>query len=117
MEHPQDDGVPLADAATGEEVARYSTRALDFAAVVDYARRVGGPALRELTFHERAAALKALGKRLMGAKDQFYPLSFATGATARDSALDVDGGIGYCSATPARQCVNFPTTLFISTGN
>ncbi|TAM72004.1 phenylacetic acid degradation bifunctional protein PaaZ [Mycobacterium sp.] len=89
-----DDGVALADAATGEVVARFSTRGLDFADVVDHGRRVGGPALRELTFHQRAARLKQLGKRLMADKEQFYPLSFATGATARDSAIDVDGGIG-----------------------
>lgn len=89
-----DDGVALADAATGEEVARFSTQGLDFAAVVDYGRRVGGPALRELTFHQRAALLKQLGKQLMADKEQFYPLSFATGATGRDSAIDVDGGIG-----------------------
>jgi oxepin-CoA hydrolase/3-oxo-5,6-dehydrosuberyl-CoA semialdehyde dehydrogenase len=86
--------VPLVNAVTGVEIARYSTQPLDFSAVVDYGRRVGGPALRELTFHQRAAALKQLGKLLMGGKDQFYPLSFATGATARDSAIDVDGGIG-----------------------
>jgi len=89
-----DDGVALADAATGEMVARFSTQGLDFAAVVDHGRHVGGPALRELTFHQRAARLKQLGKRLMADKEQFYPLSFATGATARDSAIDVDGGIG-----------------------
>ncbi|OBI49780.1 phenylacetic acid degradation bifunctional protein PaaZ [Mycobacterium kyorinense] len=89
-----DDGVTLADAATGEAVARFSSQGLDFAAVVDYGRRVGGPALRELTFHQRAALLKQLGKQLMADKEQFYPLSFATGATARDSAIDVDGGIG-----------------------
>lgn len=89
-----DDGVVLADAATGEAVARFSTHGLDFAAVVDHGRRVGGPALRELTFHQRAARLKRLGKQLMADKERFYPLSFATGATARDSAIDVDGGIG-----------------------
>lgn len=89
-----DDGVPLVDAATGQEVARFSTHALDYAAVAQYGRRVGGPALRELTFHQRAALLKQLGKLLMADREQFYPLSFATGATARDSAIDVDGGIG-----------------------
>lgn len=50
--------------------------------------------MRQLTFHERTSALKALGKLLMSRKDEFYPLSTATGATTRDSAIDVDGGIG-----------------------
>lgn len=89
-----DDGVALANAVTGAEVARFSTRGLDFAAAADHARGVGGPALRALTFGERAGRLKQLGKLLMAGKDEFYPLSFATGATARDSAIDIDGGIG-----------------------
>jgi oxepin-CoA hydrolase/3-oxo-5,6-dehydrosuberyl-CoA semialdehyde dehydrogenase len=89
-----DDGVMLTDAATGAQVARYSTESLDFAAIIDHGRRVGGPALRGLTFHQRASLLKQLGKQLMADKKQFYPLSFATGATARDSAIDIDGGIG-----------------------
>lgn len=89
-----DAGIPLTDASTGVEVARYSTEGLDYAAAVDYARLVGGPALRALTFPERASCLKQLGKLLMAGKDEFYPLSSATGATRRDSAVDIDGGIG-----------------------
>ena len=60
----QDDGEPVVDAATGEEVARISTRGLDYAAMVAHARVVGGPAIRELTFHQRAALLKALATHL-----------------------------------------------------
>ena len=86
--------VPLVDASTGDEVARFASGGIDAAAVITYGRQVGGPALRELTFHQRAAALKALGKLLMSRKGEFNPLSTATGATARDSAIDVDGGIG-----------------------
>ncbi|HTQ16983.1 aldehyde dehydrogenase family protein, partial [Mycobacterium sp.] len=89
-----DAGVALANAVTGADVARYSTQGLDFSAAVNYARDVGGPALSALTFPQRAGCLKQLGKLLMAGKDEFYPLSFATGATARDSAIDIDGGIG-----------------------
>jgi len=89
-----DAGAPLHSAVTGEEVARISSAGVDVAAMLDYARSVGGPALRELTFHERASQLKALGKLLMAAKGEFYALSAATGATALDSAVDVDGGFG-----------------------
>ncbi|HEU4363614.1 MAG TPA: phenylacetic acid degradation bifunctional protein PaaZ [Mycobacterium sp.] len=88
------EAVPLLNAATGDEVARYATGSVDAAAVIGYGRDVGGTALRELTFHQRAAALKQLGKLLMGRKEDFYPLSYATGATRRDSAVDVDGGFG-----------------------
>jgi oxepin-CoA hydrolase/3-oxo-5,6-dehydrosuberyl-CoA semialdehyde dehydrogenase len=89
-----DDGTPIADAVTGETVVRVSSTGLDVGGMLDHARRVGGPALRELTFHQRAALLKALGLRLMAEKDAFYALSRRTGATDRDSAVDVDGGFG-----------------------
>ena len=57
------------------------------------ARHVGGPNLRELTFHERAGLLKSIAKMLMEHKDEFYSLSYATGATKNDSWIDIDGGI------------------------
>ncbi|MDX3110478.1 phenylacetic acid degradation bifunctional protein PaaZ [Nonomuraea angiospora] len=89
-----DDGEPLLDAATGEEVARISSRGLDVATMVRHARDTGGPALRSLTFHERAALLKALAKHLTERKEELYALSVRTGATSRDTMIDVDGGIG-----------------------
>jgi oxepin-CoA hydrolase/3-oxo-5,6-dehydrosuberyl-CoA semialdehyde dehydrogenase len=89
-----DDGTPIADAVTGEAVARISSTGLDVPAMLDHARSVGGPALRELTFHQRAGLLKQLGLRLMADKDGFYALSRRTGATDRDSAVDIDGGFG-----------------------
>lgn len=90
----EDDGSPLLDAATGVEVARVSRRPVPAADALAYARSTGGPALRELTFPQRAAALKQLGLRLLEHKDELYEISYATGATARDSGIDVDGGIG-----------------------
>src|SRR6478735_4639785 len=89
-----DEGEPLLDAVTGEEVARISSRGLDLAEMVDHARTVGGPAVRALTFHERAALLKQLAKHLMEGKDELYALSARTGATKRDSMVDIDGGFG-----------------------
>ena len=90
----RDAGVAMRDATTGEIVAHASSAGIDFAAVLDHARRVGGPALRALSFHERAAALKALAKRLSELKEEFYALSYRTGATKSDSLIDIDGGIG-----------------------
>nr|WP_227467810.1 phenylacetic acid degradation bifunctional protein PaaZ [Nocardioides lijunqiniae] len=89
-----DEGSALLDAATGEEVARISATGLDLGEMTVHASTVGGPALRALTFHERAALLKQLAKHLMAGKDELYDLSFRTGATRRDSAVDIDGGIG-----------------------
>jgi oxepin-CoA hydrolase/3-oxo-5,6-dehydrosuberyl-CoA semialdehyde dehydrogenase len=85
--------VALRDATTGEVIAQASAEGLDFAGTLDYARRIGGPNLRRLTFHERAAALKALAKYLTDRKEEFYALSYATGATRSDSWVDIDGGI------------------------
>ena len=89
-----DEGAPLLDAATGDEVARISSAGIDLAAMADHARSVGGPGLRGLTFHERAGLLKAVAKDLGAHKDAFYALSARTGATRRDSLVDIDGGIG-----------------------
>jgi oxepin-CoA hydrolase / 3-oxo-5,6-dehydrosuberyl-CoA semialdehyde dehydrogenase len=89
-----DEGAPLHDAVTGEEVARISSAGIDMAGVLAYGRRVGGPVLRELTFHQRAALLKALASYLREHRDELYALSARTGATLNDSKVDVDGGIG-----------------------
>src|SRR5690606_37235237 len=91
---PSDEGTPLRDAATGEEVARTSTKGVDMAAALEYGRTVGGPALRELTFHQRAALLKALASYLREHREELYQLSYRTGATLGDSKFDIDGGIG-----------------------
>jgi oxepin-CoA hydrolase/3-oxo-5,6-dehydrosuberyl-CoA semialdehyde dehydrogenase len=86
--------VVLRDASTGEAITEASSGGIDFRALLEHARQVGGPALRALTFHERAAKLKALAKRLLDFKDEFYALSYRTGATKDDSWIDIDGGIG-----------------------
>jgi oxepin-CoA hydrolase/3-oxo-5,6-dehydrosuberyl-CoA semialdehyde dehydrogenase len=88
------EGALLRDATTGAVVAQASTEGIDFRAALDYARRVGGPALRDLTFHQRAALIKQLAKFLTDRKEEFYALSYATGATKADSSIDIDGGIG-----------------------
>ena len=89
-----DEGAPLYDAATGDEVARISSTGVDMAGALGYGRRVGGPALRELTFHQRASLLKALASHLREHRDELYALSARTGATLGDSKFDIDGGIG-----------------------
>jgi oxepin-CoA hydrolase / 3-oxo-5,6-dehydrosuberyl-CoA semialdehyde dehydrogenase len=87
-------GVALRDATTGEVVASATADGLDARAMLEHAREVGGPKLRRLTFHERAALLKALARYLSEHKEELYELSYATGATKGDSWIDIDGGIG-----------------------
>ena len=84
----------LLHAVTGEPVAEAGNQGLDFKAMLEYGRRVGGPALRKMTFHERARMLKAMAQHLMARKDEFYALSAATGATKSDSWVDIEGGFG-----------------------
>jgi oxepin-CoA hydrolase/3-oxo-5,6-dehydrosuberyl-CoA semialdehyde dehydrogenase len=87
-------GALLVSAIDGAAVAEISSEGVDFAGMVDYGRRVGGPALQKLTFHQRAVRLKALGAHLMKEKEAFYELSRQTGATRNDSWIDIEGGIG-----------------------
>src|SRR5262249_55383691 len=104
-------------AVTGTEVARYSTEGFDYRPVVDYARAVGGPGLRALTFTQRAACLKQLGKALMAGKDDLNQLSYATGATARDSAIDIDGGIGTLLSYAGKGARELPNdTIYLDGG-
>jgi oxepin-CoA hydrolase/3-oxo-5,6-dehydrosuberyl-CoA semialdehyde dehydrogenase len=92
--HTAPDGPTVLDAAYGRPLAIVSSEGVDFAQATDYARRVGGPALRRLTFHARARLLKALGLYLLERKEDYYALSLLTGATRRDSWVDIEGGVG-----------------------
>jgi len=82
------------DAVDGTQIGVAGSLGFDRAGMVDYAKSVGGPALRAMTFHERAKMLKALALYLSEQKDALYEVSYATGATLRDHRIDVDGGIG-----------------------
>lgn len=84
----------IENAVTGASLGRAGNNSLDVQAMLDYARGTGGPALRALTFHDRARMLKALAAHLGKHKQALYDLSFATGATQSDHMVDIDGGIG-----------------------
>ena len=88
------EGQPLFNAVNGELIASATTKGLDFESILDYGRKVGSPALRKMTFHERGRMLKALALHLFDNKEKFYPVSFKTGATRADSWVDIEGGIG-----------------------
>jgi oxepin-CoA hydrolase/3-oxo-5,6-dehydrosuberyl-CoA semialdehyde dehydrogenase len=100
----------LRDATTGQVIASASSQGIDFRATLRHAREVGGPALRKLTFHERAALLKQLAKKLGEFKDEFYSLSYATGATKMDSMIDIDGGFGTLFAYASRGSRELPNS-------
>ena len=88
------DGTPLFNAITGKQIGTASSKGLDFAEMMNYARKVGSPSLRNMTFQERGLMLKALALHLHSKRKQFYALSGETGATKIDSWIDIEGGIG-----------------------
>ena len=113
---PADDGRPVLDAVTGEEVARVSSAGIDLGAALAYGRSAGGPALRELTFHQRAALLKSLGMLLREHRQELYALSARTGATLGDSKFDVDGGIGVLLSYASKARRELPNDTILAEG-
>ena len=107
---------PLIHAVTGELVAEATSGGLDFAAMATYARTVGGPALRKMTFHQRALMLKEMAKYLTERKDALYALSAATGATKADSWIDIDGGLGTFFVYASKGRREFPNETFYVDG-
>jgi oxepin-CoA hydrolase/3-oxo-5,6-dehydrosuberyl-CoA semialdehyde dehydrogenase len=109
-------GQKLYNAITGEAIATVSSKGLDFAAMCNYARTVGGPKLRNMTFQQRGLMLKALALHLQSKKEDFYKISWATGATRIDSWVDIEGGIGnlFTYASLRRQ---FPNETFCYDGD
>src|ERR1700743_2353244 len=55
------DGASPVDPTTGDIVASASSKGLDLKAALDYSRNVGGPALRKLSYGQRAELLGKVG--------------------------------------------------------
>lgn len=109
-------GETLHNAITGEAIYSASSKGLDFAAMMHYARTKAGPVLRRMTFHERGRMLKALAMYLLERKETYYTISRYTGATRADSWVDIEGGIGnlFANASLRRQ---FPNETFYVDGD
>jgi oxepin-CoA hydrolase/3-oxo-5,6-dehydrosuberyl-CoA semialdehyde dehydrogenase len=84
----------VASAIDGTELAKSGSGSLQFQNMIHYAKEHGGPALRRLSFHDRARMIKALALHLREHREALYTLSYNTGATLSDSQIDIDGGIG-----------------------
>jgi oxepin-CoA hydrolase/3-oxo-5,6-dehydrosuberyl-CoA semialdehyde dehydrogenase len=107
----------LRSAVNGDVVALTSSQGLDFGAMLKFAREQGGPALRALTFHQRALMLKALAEALTAKKDELYELSYNTGATKADSWIDIDGGIGTFAVYQGKGRRELPNERILIDGN
>ena len=88
------DGQRLYNAVNGEPIVSATSKGLDLKSMVEYARTIGNPALRKMTFHQRGNMLKALALHLRDHLNKFYTISYQTGATKADSWVDIEGGIG-----------------------
>ncbi len=85
---PAGGATELVSAIDGSVVATMPASA-DAAAMLDHARRIGGPALRAMTFQQRGKILRALADALTARKDELYALSHLTGATRGDNMFDI----------------------------
>ena len=86
-------GVELSSAYDGTPIALSDTDGLNWGNIFEYGRKKGA-SLRAMTFHERGRCLKALALHLLEKKEIFYQISYQTGATRKDSWIDIEGGIG-----------------------
>jgi len=110
------EGQLLYNAVTGDPIASATTEGFDFASMLEYGRRKGSPALRNMTFHERGRMLRALALYLTEKKEIFYSISYKTGATRADSWVDIEGEIGnlFSNASLRRK---LPTEIFCMDGD
>ncbi len=107
---PLNANIEQKDAITGEIISIAGSEGLDFAEMMDYARKVGNTALRKMTFHERGLMIKKLALFLHAKRKEYYALSYRTGATKIDSWIDIEGGIGnlFANASLRKKFPNQP---------
>lgn len=87
-------GTALTDPVTGDELAWVSTDGVDVAAALDHARTAGGPALRSMTYGERAALLGKVAELLATHRPAYFDIALAnSGSPESDAAMDIDGAI------------------------
>jgi oxepin-CoA hydrolase/3-oxo-5,6-dehydrosuberyl-CoA semialdehyde dehydrogenase len=91
--------VLLYDPTTEEAIAQVASGGIDFGAVLEFARREGGPALAELTFAARARMLKAMSQAIHSHRDELIEVSIRNAGTTRsDAKFDIDGASGTLAA-------------------
>ena len=87
-------GEPLIDPVTGDELANVSSQGVNFEAALAFARANGGPALRRLTYSQRAELLSKISDVLAANRDEYFRLSLLNlGANQADASFDVDGAL------------------------
>jgi oxepin-CoA hydrolase/3-oxo-5,6-dehydrosuberyl-CoA semialdehyde dehydrogenase len=85
----------LVNPTTEEPLAQTSTEGIDFAGALAFARDVGGPALRALTFGERGEILRAMSRAIHANRDALIEIAIKNGGNTRgDAKFDIDGAMG-----------------------
>ncbi|MBV70477.1 MAG: aldehyde dehydrogenase [Myxococcales bacterium] len=89
------DGSRLYNPTSEEVVALASTEGLNLGQAFDYARDLGGQALRKMTFAERGALLKAMAKAIHAEREALIDIGrINAGNTRGDAKFDIDGASG-----------------------
>ena len=107
----------LRHAVTGEPIAEVSSEGIDFGAMLRFGRERGGPALRKITFPERAAILKRMAGVLNEHIEELREIATSYGATAKDARLDVDGGIGTLAFYASLGAKQLPEARILADGD
>lgn len=85
----------LHDPTTGAVIAQVSSQGLDLNAALAYGRKVGGPALRAMTFAQRGALIGQLSAAIVEHRDELLDIArLNMGANRSDGKFDVDGASG-----------------------
>ena len=105
------EGAPIYNAVSGDVIHYATTKGLDFGKILAYGRDVGNPALRKMTFQQRGNMLKKLALYLTRRKEDYYTVSYQTGATRGDSWIDIEGGFGNLFANASLRR-NFPNQSY-----
>ncbi len=85
----------LYNPTTEGALAETSTEGLDFGAALSYARDIGSPTLRSMSFAERGELLSAMAKSLHAHREALVELAIQNGGNTRgDAKFDVDGCTG-----------------------
>ncbi|MDE0897174.1 MAG: 3,4-dehydroadipyl-CoA semialdehyde dehydrogenase, partial [Planctomycetota bacterium] len=107
----------LFNPTTAEPIAECNSEGIDFAAAAAYAREVGGPALRAMTFAERGKLLKALAAALHEHREELIALAIENcGNTRGDAKFDIDGATGTLAAY-AHFAKELPDAKFLTDGD
>jgi 3,4-dehydroadipyl-CoA semialdehyde dehydrogenase len=110
-------GAVLRDPVLGAELVRVDAAGLDLAEGFAHARRVGGGALRALTYGQRGELLGAIVKVLQANRDAYYEIATANSGTVKnDSAVDIDGAI-YTLSTYAKLAPGLGGRRFLADGD